>query len=89
MVRLALSNYETCLLEDIREIGYGELFAIEYDKSSPVKIQDVHEEEEHLLRTLRAQKQFSKIIIHDGLPKLAEINGTTASGRKYTKKFKF
>jgi len=46
---------------------------------------DVHEEEEHLLRALRVQKQFSKIIIHDGLPKLAEIDGTTSSGRKYTK----
>ena len=89
MVRLALSSYETCLLEDIREIGYGEIFAIVYDKSSPVKVMDVHEEEEHLLRALRVQKQFTKIIIHDGLPKLAEIDGTTSSGRKYTKKFKF
>jgi hypothetical protein len=89
MVRLALSNFEACLLEDIREIGYGEIFTIEYNTSPPAKVHDIHEEEENLIRILRAQKQFSKIIIHDGLPKLAEINGTTQSGRKFTKKFKF
>lgn len=89
MVRLALSVDEYELIEDLREIGFGETQEVKSTKSNPIGVKELEPEEAQFIKKLRTIGQFEKVILHDGLPKYAEIHGQTKQGVKYTQKVKF
>lgn len=88
MVRLALSRTEYALLEEIRDLGYGEVYEVSLGETTPEKVFEIEEEERNLINSLRRFGTLDRIIIHDGLPSIAEKK-TTVSGRRAVKKIKF
>jgi len=90
MIRLSMSKDEWELIEDIRElVEYGEILDLKMEEEKPEEKHELHAEEVNLIRALRTQKCFTRIVIHDGLPKYGEHHGKTRGGAKYIKRDKF
>ena len=91
MVTFSISPQEAEIIEDIEEVGYGELRVVltptdvAGDKIEVTK----HEAFQLLLKELQRREMFDTIIIHGSLPAYATIASHTASGRLCVKKFKF
>ena len=72
------------------EYTNGELYDICLFEEEPPSFQrEVPEGFAAFIKALRAERRFNKLIIHDGLPRIAEVNGTLKSGRRYLRKYKF
>jgi hypothetical protein len=89
MLRLAVSNYEQDLLNDIQEVGYGELYQVVKDDALPVKMVDISERSLHFIRELRRLEEFEKVTIHDSEPTIAEFTALTENHRSCLKRIKF
>lgn len=92
MVTLLLSPQEILIIEDIEEVGYGELLDVRKpnDLHMGVKIEVTkHEAFQLLFKELRQQEAFDSIIIHGSLPAYAIISGETEGGHLCVKKYKF
>lgn len=91
MVTLYVTEYERNIIEDIEEIGYGEIFDIHHLFGGPEpSIQIVkHEAFKYLFQALREQGSFNKVIIHGSLPAYGVKEDTTEGGHSCVKKFKF
>lgn len=89
MLRLAITPYEQGLLDDIEEIGYGELYGVKSDDKTPSRMIDSSDRYMHFIRELRKLGEFAKVVIHDSEPTLAEFPSTTKNGRHCLKRIKF
>lgn len=92
MVTFMCSPQEMDIINDIEEVGYGELFDVQCPNDDHVgeKIEVTrHEAFKSLLKELRTKEQFDKIIVHSGLPAYGTLQGRTEGGRLCVKKFKF
>ena len=91
MISFNLSAQEVAILDDIDEVGHGELYDLMLIEADQEKDQIISIDEScgELLKAMRREKRFVKLIIHDGLPRIAEIQGKTKSGRRYLQKLKF
>ncbi len=92
MVTFSCTPQEMDIIEDIEEVGYGELLDVvkPNDLHAGVKVEVIkHEAFQLLLKELRTQEAFNKIIIHGSLPAYGILDGRTEGGRLCVKKFKF
>jgi hypothetical protein len=93
LISLAVSKAEAELLDDIAEIGYGELYGVEAIGGSLEgevgSLRRISPRAVAFLKALRRGERFDKVIIHDGEPVMAESEGTTRSGRGCLAKTKF
>lgn len=91
LLQLLLTSSEHSLLEDIQEIGYGELYAVAHDGSAEqfaAKAQ-VTPKQLNFIQALRKIGEFPKVVIHEGEPAQAEYPATTSRGRKCLIKIRF
>lgn len=89
LIRLELTQYEEDLLDDIRDIGYGELIDVHTGPAGPGKAVEVSSHEASFLRSIRRVKFFNRVIIQDGLPMYGERRTTTPRERQCIQKTKF
>jgi hypothetical protein len=90
MIQLVVSEQEAGLLEDIQEIGYGELYDIALPPLSGRKVtRTASRKAQALLKTLRRGVAFEKVVIHDSQPTAAEYRTQTEHGRSCLKKLRF
>lgn len=87
MIKLALNNTETELLDTIQRLGYGEIYDLEKNSAPPVRVQEITLAERDLIKLLR-QQPLSKLIIHDSQPKSAE-HPIKINGRRCLQKIRF
>jgi len=92
MVTFSCTPQEVDIIEDIEEVGYGELFDVvkpdDIHKGVTIEVTK-HEAFQLLLKELRNQEAFNKVIIHGSLPAYGTFEGHTEGGRLCVKKFKF
>jgi hypothetical protein len=89
MLPYAVTENERSILEDIDEIGHGELYDLRHVDQLPEKLIDVSKKFVRFFRILKSIKQASKLIIHNGEPSVLEYRTTTTSGRRCLKRIKF
>lgn len=92
MVTFTCTPQEADIIEDIEEVGYGELLDVVRPNDIDLGLQievTKHEAFQLLLKELRIQEAFNKVIIHGSLPAYGVSEGRTESGRLCVKKFKF
>ena len=89
MLRLSVTDAEVALLEDLEEVGFGELFNVFHEEGPKSRLVDVSDREVAFLKTLRKIKGFERVVVHDSEPASAEWQITTLNGRKALKKHKF
>lgn len=90
MVDLYLSSPEEAIIEDIQDIGYGELFDVEAASADEVEsVVSAHEAFREFFNVLRSVRKFDKVIIHGSLPAYGVIKTHAPSGRLCVKKYKF
>ena len=92
MVTFQCTPQEVNIIEDIEEVGYGELFDVvkPNDIHMGIQIEVIkHEAFQLLLKELRTQEAFDRIIIHGSLPAYGILAGRTKGGHLCVKKFKF
>jgi hypothetical protein len=92
MVTFTCTPQDMALINDIEEVGYGEIYDVKCPNDDRVggKIEVTrHEAFKSLLKELRNVKQFDKIIVHGSLPAYGTYKGYTEGGRLCVKKFKF
>lgn len=89
MVNLNITATEWEILQDIKEIGYGELYnLVSINGPKDVNV-DVTEKTAGFIKYFRRQEVIRLLIIHDSEPALAEIDTLTEHGRGCSKKHKF
>ena len=89
VVKYFVSNSELDLIEDIRMIGYGELYDVTFKSGEPYGMVSVEGEFTTLLKMLKDGTRFDVIVIHDGSPVTGQLEGRTDSGLRYLQKVKF
>ena len=90
MIQLYLSVIERTIVEDIQEIGYGELYQIELDESASAPHAAILPEKFlAFFKELRSLKAFETVIIHDSQPQYAIFKAVTENGRSCLKRIKF
>ncbi len=87
--KLLVSQSEKAVLETASLIKFGEMIDVEIVPGGEIQI-SVSEQQENFLKTLRAESEtlFNLIMVHDGIPVQAQINGS-AHGIRYLKKIRF
>lgn len=89
MISYAVSIAEVNLLDDFKEIGFGELFEVTVPTERPCVVVEMNPSCASFLRELRECKMFTKVTVHDGLPTAAEVVAETSRKRPYIKKLRF
>ena len=89
MIGYYATENELSLLDDIVEIGFGELFNLEYVEQPAIKTVQVTEKAKNFLAALRIIKRASRLVIHDSEPYTLEFRTTTGNGRRCLIKMKF
>jgi len=89
VIPYAATKNERSILDDIEDIGHGELYDIEYSDQQPEKVVQVSQKILKLFRILKNIKRASKLVIHDGEPSILEYSTTTENGRRCLKRIKF
>jgi hypothetical protein len=89
VITYAATENERSILDDIEEVGYGELYDIEHSDQQPEKVVQVSQKILKFFRTLKSIKQVSKLIIFDGEPSILEVRTKTENGRRCLKRIKF
>ena len=91
MLSFSITKHEQQIIEDIEEVGYGEIYGIH--PLDEVEIPDIpitkHEAFKELISELRKNNRFDRIIIHGSLPAYGVFQTVTEGGRSCVKKFKF
>jgi hypothetical protein len=89
MLPYAVTENERSILEDIDEIGHGELYDLAHLEQQPGKVVQISQKVAEFLRTLKSIKRASRLTIHDSEPCVLEYRTTTANGRRCLKRIKF
>ena len=92
MVTFSCTPQEIDIVNDIEEVGYGEIYDVRCPNDDDVggKVEVTrHEAFKSLLKELRTVKKFDKIIVHGGLPAYGTFEDRTEGGHLCVKKFKF
>jgi len=89
LTKMEISIVESGIFDDIAEIEYGELYDIELVESETLTRKSLTPRQLSFIKTLRREKTFFKVIIHDSEPQYAVVDGETFNGRPCQKKFKF
>ncbi len=89
MVQCVVSEKEAKILEDIEDVGFGEIYDVLADEGLRTKRVFTTIETERFFRQLRKIKKFTRVIIHDSMPTLAEYRDQTPNGRECLRKVKF
>ena len=89
MLRLSVNRGEMALLDDIEEVGFGELYQVCAGQDPPTRVIQLSERSANFIKALRALGNFKKVVIHEGEPSLAELDGHTSNGTACLKKIKF
>jgi hypothetical protein len=91
LLQLLVTSSEHSLLEDIEEIGYGELHEVVHDGSAGqfAARAQVTPKQLNFIKALRRIGKFPKVVIHDSEPTQAEYPATTSRGRKCLIKIRF
>ncbi len=90
MLRCTVSEIESKILEDIEEIGFGELYDLKLDRDfRPTLVMNVSPKTETFLKTLRRTGFAAKVIVHDGEPSILEYLDITRNGRPCLRRIKF
>ena len=89
MLRLSVNRGEIALLDDIEEVGFGELYRVRSKQGPPTQIIQLSERSASFIKALRELGNFTKVVIHEGEPSLAELDGFTSNGTACLKKIKF
>lgn len=87
MIKYSATEDEISLLDDVDEVGYGEIYNVA-TKDGPTRTIEITEKQKNLLSVLRIVKKANRLIIHDGEPTMIEYRGATENGRKCLKKMK-
>ena len=86
---ISISSDELSILDDIRELAYGELHGVQ----SPDQEMDVDakltSKEASFIRTLRSEGGFDILSVHDSEPVSAQKAGLTKNGIGCIQKFRF
>jgi hypothetical protein len=89
VITYAATENERSILEDIDEIGHGELYDLEHVDQQPQKVVQIPQKIVKFFKTLKSIKRASKLIIHDGEPSVLEYRTKTENGRRCLKRIKF
>lgn len=89
MVTFFATENEVSLIEDIEEVGYGELYNLDHTSQPATQQVEITYKTQTFLKALRIIQQVSKLIVHDSEPALLEYRGRTEHGRRCLKKMKF
>ena len=90
MIRYSATRHELALVEDIEEIGFGELYNLRYDKDEqPMRVVEITERTKLFLKFMRQLEAANRLIIHDSEPSLLEYRAITRHGHECLKKMKF
>jgi len=89
MINLLLSTSEAAILDDIEEVGFGELIDVLAETGTPCRKLTVDVKKAAFITALRRVKRFNKVIVHDSEPTAAEYFTVTENGRKCLKKMRF
>ena len=89
MIQLALTATEASVIEDIKEIGFGELHDLTMSKGGEIHPTDLSRRSHAFIQTMRRYGQAKKVAIFDGEPGWLEVETTTSNGRACTKRIKF
>lgn len=87
MVRLIVSESEARLIDEIQDIGYGEIFNVQHEQGDKQVEVLVFSEFKSMLVALRKVKLFRRITIHDSVPTIGEYTGINK--HRFRKKIKF
>jgi hypothetical protein len=86
---MRISAIEAGILDDIDEIGFGELYDLTTGKDGPEISKVLSSRRRHFISALRRELYFDKVIVHDSEPQYAIKNSETCNGRRCQIKFKF
>jgi hypothetical protein len=89
MINFQVSAQEVTLINELRELGYGEVFDVESSCDPPNRGFLVTQKEASFLNTLRRVRRLAQVIIHDSEPSSASSPGETITGRKILRKYRF
>lgn len=91
MIQYTVSTFELGVLEDIAEIGYGELYNVCLTSEPPQghSVETITPNAGSLLKHLRAGIIFEKIVVHDSEPVTGEYKSLTENQRHCLKKIRF
>jgi hypothetical protein len=89
VLRLSVSAKELEILEDIEDVGYGELYDVRAGETRPIKVVSVSERAQNFIKALRREKHFPLVVIHDSEPATAEYPSKTPNGRACKRKIRF
>lgn len=90
MISYPATKHEVMLVEDIEEVGFGELYNIRYDKNErPTQMIEVSEKTRLFLKFIRNLGEANRLIVHDSEPSILEYRTKTKNGNKCLKKMKF
>ncbi len=87
--KLKISAHEVTFLEDIEDIGFGELYDVSLVDEPNIIEMELSPRQRSFIVTLRREKFFDKVMIHDSSPQYAVQVGMTNNGRECQFKFKF
>ena len=87
---ISISKEELFLLEDIDDLGFGELHSISLSpKQVIIGDQDLTDKEFNFINTLRDERSLDIVMIHNGEPVSAQKASITSNGNACVKKFRF
>jgi hypothetical protein len=89
MVTFFATENEISLIEDIEEVGYGELYNLDHTSQPATQQVEITYKTQTFLKALRIIQKVSRLIVHDSEPALLEYRGVTEHGRRCLKKMKF
>lgn len=86
-----VSPEEKILLDDIKDVMYGEIYDVELVEGGRATIDcNLTDEQYSLVNLIRnGTVAFHLIKVHQGIPLWVDVKGTTPSGRRCLKRLKF
>jgi hypothetical protein len=89
MLRYAVSKAEAALIGEIEQICYGEILDLLAVRDPLDRNFSGTQRQLNFLKALRQEGKLDRVIIHDGEPAAAEIQGLTRGGFRFIRKLKF
>jgi hypothetical protein len=89
MITFLANDDEASLVEDIEEVGYGELYNLIYAPRPATISIEITQKTKDFLASLRIIGSANRLVVHDSEPALLEYRGITGHGRRCMKKMKF
>jgi len=88
-ISMRISAVEAEILDDIEEIGFGELYDIGTSEGSLSLLRALSFRQQQFICILRRERHFDKIVIHESEPQYAIKNSKTGNERPCQIKYKF